>query len=86
MSNLVSSNAPGKKCKEVTCCAKCTFFTRKKRKIVHKVLQCCCTLSNAPVRKDATVKAKKEETLPVIWIICFNQGFLNLAVMFSIQS
>ena len=32
MSNLVSSNAPGKKFKEVTCCAKCTFFTRKRRK------------------------------------------------------
>ena len=75
MSNLVSSNAPGKKCKEVTCCAKCTFFTRKRRKNVHKVLQCCCTLSNAPVRKDATGKAKKEETLHVFGLFVAIKGF-----------
>ena len=75
MSNLVSSNAPGKKCKEVTCCAKCTFFHKKEKKkcpqgaavLLHPI-QCTC-------RKDAMVKAKKKETLPVIWIICFNQGF-----------
>ena len=50
MSNLVSSNVPGKKCKEVTCCAKCTFFARKKRKncpqgaavLLHPI-QCTCS-------------------------------------------
>ena len=47
MSNLVSSNAPGKKCKEVTCCAKCTFFSQERKdKSAHKVLlhpiQCTC--------------------------------------------
>ena len=62
------------------------FFRKKEKKkcpqgaavLLHPI-QCTC-------RKDAMVKAKKKETLPVIWIICFNQGFFYLTVMFSIQS
>ena len=86
MSNLVSSNAPGKKCKEVTCCAKCTFFHKKEKKkcpqgaavLLHPI-QCTCS-------QRCNGESKKGGNAACVWIICCNQGFLNLAVMLSSQS
>ena len=60
MSNLVSSNAPGKKCKEVTCCAKCTFFSQERKEKMST--RCCSAAAPYPMHlsQRCNGESKKE--------------------------